>query len=132
MIFTSVIDDFKERNRIELLHFGKNVFFLLDKRILFLYTTLDYNYLENEEFNISNFVIAEVKLKKENKLNISPTRMIAMRHVENRPIIPNAKTEDEHQQNRRVEFKVLRAAFENMVCDSHTSCNRAMKKKGKK
>jgi len=67
MIFTSVIDDFKERNRIELLHFGKERIFLLDKRILFLYTTLDYNYLENEEFNISNLVIAELKLKKGKK-----------------------------------------------------------------
>lgn len=67
MIFTSVIDDFKERNRIELLHFGKERIFLLDKRILFLYTTFDYNYLENEEFNISNFVIAELKLKKGKK-----------------------------------------------------------------
>jgi len=67
MIFTSVIDDFKERNRIELLHFGKERIFLLDKRILFLYTTLDYKYLENEEFNISNLVIAELKLKKGKK-----------------------------------------------------------------
>ncbi|MCK4396427.1 hypothetical protein KAW96_07500 [candidate division WOR-3 bacterium] len=67
MIFTSLIDDFKERNRIELLHFGKERIFLLDKRILFLYTTLDYNYLENEEFNISNLVIAELKLKKGKK-----------------------------------------------------------------
>ena len=67
MIFTSVIDDFKERNRIELLHFGKERIFLLDKRILFLYTILIYNYTENEEFNISNLVIAELKLKKGKK-----------------------------------------------------------------
>ena len=88
-----------------------SIYFLLDKRILFLYTIFAYNYTENEEFNISNLVIAELTLKKENKLNISPTRMIAMRHGKNRPIIPNAKTEDEHQQNRRVEFKVLRSGF---------------------
>ncbi len=49
---------------------------------------MDYNYTENEEFNISNLVIAELKLKKENKLNIPPTRMIAMRHGKNKHIIP--------------------------------------------
>ncbi len=40
--------------------------------------------------------------------NLSPMRLTAKGYGEDRPIIPNAKTEDEHQENRRVEFTVIR------------------------
>ncbi|MCK4397131.1 OmpA family protein [candidate division WOR-3 bacterium] len=39
---------------------------------------------------------------------ISPTRMVAKGYGEDRLIIPKARTEAEHQQNRRVEFTVIR------------------------
>jgi outer membrane protein OmpA-like peptidoglycan-associated protein len=40
--------------------------------------------------------------------HIPPNRIIAKGYGELRPIIPNARTEAEHQQNRRVEFTVMR------------------------
>jgi outer membrane protein OmpA-like peptidoglycan-associated protein len=39
---------------------------------------------------------------------IEPMRIIAKGYGEDVPIIPNATTEDQHQQNRRVEFTVIR------------------------
>ncbi len=39
---------------------------------------------------------------------ITPMRIVAKGYGEAVPIIPNARTEDEHQQNRRVEFTVIR------------------------
>jgi len=41
------------------------------------------------------------------KHGIDPKRLIAIGYGEDRPVIPGAKTEDEHQMNRRVEFKIL-------------------------
>ncbi|MEO0296809.1 MAG: OmpA family protein, partial [candidate division WOR-3 bacterium] len=41
------------------------------------------------------------------KHGIDPSRLIAIGYGEDRPVIRNAKTEDEHQMNRRVEFKIL-------------------------
>ena len=40
--------------------------------------------------------------------HIPPTRIIAKGYGEDRLVIPNARTEAEHQQNRRVEFTVIR------------------------
>jgi peptidoglycan-associated lipoprotein len=41
---------------------------------------------------------------------IDPTRITAKGYGESRPVVKNAKTEDEHQRNRRTEFKVTRIA----------------------
>ena len=39
--------------------------------------------------------------------NIDSTRMIARGYGETKLIVPNASTEEEHQRNRRTEFKIL-------------------------
>ncbi|MEO0233426.1 MAG: OmpA family protein, partial [candidate division WOR-3 bacterium] len=41
------------------------------------------------------------------KHGIDARRLIAIGYGEDRPVVPNAKTEEEHQLNRRVEFKIL-------------------------
>ncbi len=41
------------------------------------------------------------------KHGIDPSRLIAVGYGEDRPVIRHAKTEAEHQMNRRVEFKIL-------------------------
>jgi peptidoglycan-associated lipoprotein len=38
---------------------------------------------------------------------ISPERITAKGYGESQLVIPNAKTEEEHQVNRRTEFKVI-------------------------
>jgi outer membrane protein OmpA-like peptidoglycan-associated protein len=40
--------------------------------------------------------------------DIDPSRVIAKGYGESKPIIINAKSEDDHQKNRRTEFKILK------------------------
>lgn len=42
---------------------------------------------------------------------INPERIIAEGYNDTKPIIVGAKTEEEHQKNRRTEFKILRTDF---------------------